>query len=114
MIKIKNATLISMSENRDKIEKEHQGTEIVIYRAGNPFNPAQKNLYESLENELNGKYCRELNNNLDNQLYICVPENLKDEILKDGGNDVKSVNPVEERNMLTKMLKQLQKGGNDE
>lgn len=101
-------------EIRDKIEKEHQGTEIVIYRAGNPFNPAQKNLYESLEKELNGKYCRELDNNLDNQLYICVPENLKDGILKDGGNDVKSVNPIEERNMLIKMLKQLQKGGNDE
>lgn len=101
-------------EIRDKIEKEHKGTEIVMYRAGNPLNPAQKNLYESLEKELSGKYCRELDNNLDNQLHICVPKELKDEILVDGGNDVKSVNPIEERDRLLNLIKHMPKGGNDE
>lgn len=68
-------------EIRDKIEKEHTGPIIVIYRTLGIFNPRSQIILDAVKDEIADKYCRKLENNLDKNLTICVPKDLKDEIL---------------------------------
>ena len=66
---------------RDEIVKNHKGETVVIYRMMNSMLPWYQDYMISVNKELDGKYCRRLENNLDKGLCICVPENKKDEIL---------------------------------
>ncbi len=74
-------------EIRDEIVKNHKGDIIVIYRKMNSMLPWYQDYMISVNKELDGKYCRRLENNLDKGLCICVPENKKDEILVDKNVD---------------------------
>lgn len=66
---------------RDKIEQEHNGPEILISRI--MYNLDNRPLiFDVMKKDLKGKYCRDLKNNLDSGLFICVPEELKDVILQ--------------------------------
>lgn len=95
-------------EIRDNIEKEHKGREIIIYRILPQHNSRYVILLNYIEKEIEGKYCRKLENNLDNKLYICVPEELKDEILPDGDN-TKSINHIEEYKISQEISKKIYK-----
>ena len=72
---------------RDEIVKNHKGETVVIYRMMNSMLPWYQDYMISVNKELDGKYCRRLENNLDEGLCICVPENKKDEILVDKNVD---------------------------
>ncbi|MBQ8751326.1 MAG: hypothetical protein IJZ30_06805 [Alphaproteobacteria bacterium] len=82
-------------ELNDEIEKKHIGPEILIVRAYGDFMKLYKygidddimHVHEDLQMEFKDKYCRQLRTNIYKNLYICVPKELKDEILVDGGND---------------------------
>ena len=95
-------------EIRDNIEKEHKGGEIIIYRLLPHYNSRYVILLNYIEKEIEGKYCRKLENNLDVKLHICVPEELKDEILPDGDN-TKSINHIEEYKISQEMRKKIYK-----
>ncbi len=74
-------------EMRDKIEQEHTGPIVVIFRELSVFSNNRNDLIEALKPVTEGMYCRLLNSSLDRSLNICVPEELKNEILKEENND---------------------------
>lgn len=69
-------------EMRDQIEQNHTGPVIIIYRT-NPDIKLQNIIDNSMD--LTDKFCRKLKTNLDQNLYICVPNHLKDQILNPQG-----------------------------
>lgn len=66
---------------RDKIEQEHKGPVVVIYRMLSYFSPNYKKLYDILMPVVENMYCRKLENTLDSALFICVSPELKQQIL---------------------------------
>lgn len=82
-------------EIREEIEKNHKGNKIIIIKAQGDFMREYKEGYfdidievhQDLQTELKGMYCRKLKANLMKELHICVPNELKNEILIDGDND---------------------------
>lgn len=74
-------------EIRDKIEAEHTGPVVVIYRDLGVFNISRPILHSAMDKDIYDKYCREIRNNLNELLYICVPQELKNEILTEQENE---------------------------
>jgi hypothetical protein len=72
---------------RDEIEQKHEGPIIIIIRDLSIFSPLKKELHDAFEAKIKDKYCRNLHNNIDSMLHICVPNDMKDEILPEGNND---------------------------
>ena len=66
-------------ELRDAAEKGHQGPVVIVYRQNNNAFYDRK-IRAAMRTE--GMFCRRLRNNLDRGLHICVPDELKDEILQ--------------------------------
>ncbi len=61
---------------KDEISSAHKGPTVIIYRDlwwGDKGEYFQK----IIKKDTKGMYCRNLKNNFENTLYICVPENLK-------------------------------------
>lgn len=96
---------------RDEIEKKHIGETVVVYRKMNSMLPWYQDYMISVNKELDGKYCRRLENNLDKGLCICVSKDKKNEILISGNNEkedceddmVKNENAM--LNLRSKLLK---------
>lgn len=76
-------------EIRDKIEQEHTGPVVVIFRKFYELSVHNNELFEALEPSVKGMYCRKLKNTMDQALNICVPHELKDKILKEEKMDEK-------------------------
>lgn len=74
-------------EMRDKIEAEHTGPVVVIYRDLGIFSENRPILHSALDKDIYDKYCRKLHSNFNQPIYICVPQELKNEILTEQENE---------------------------
>lgn len=68
---------------RDDIEKNHNGPVVVFYREL-LFSKNADILNEEVNKATKGMFCKDLKNNFDGWLYVCVPDNLKYDILVEG------------------------------
>lgn len=75
-------------EMRDKIEVAHKGPIVLIGRH-NSVPKMNDIILSHMEKDLVGKCCEVLDNNLDNWLYICVPQELKQQIFAHRKDDEK-------------------------
>lgn len=66
---------------RDEIEKNHKGPVVIIYRDLFYSSHNYNRLHDALNKEIQGMYCRKLHTSLDAQMYVCVPPELKQQIL---------------------------------
>ena len=68
---------------RDDIEKNHEGPVVVFYREL-LFSKYADKLNNEIKKVTKGMFCKELKNNFDGWLYVCVPDSLKYDILVEG------------------------------